>query len=265
MTFVSGIRLFERDPDLLHLIAEGERPRAAYATVVPALRVGPGAFDPRQLGSPRWGALILDGLMAREVEVASTAAAELLGTGDLISRTEQGRDEIVVTRARWTVLETVEVALLDDRFHAVLRHWPEVAGCLIQRSERRAARLAVAQAISHLNRIDTRVHVMLWTLAGRWGRVTPEGIAVPLRLTHRTISRLVGARRPSVTTAITALSERGLVARREDGSWMLQGPPPEELERVGVDRILARPAPHLPTVGDGVAPPVHQGERVASR
>lgn len=243
MTNVAAVRLFEQEPDLLRVLPEVDRPRAERFAVVPAVRVATGAFDPVSLGASQWGALVLDGLVAREVTVAGTSAAELLGAGDVILAMSSTPDELLTSTGRWTVLDQLTVALLEDRFQALVRHWPELGACLLERSERRAARLAVAQAISHLTRVDTRVLVMLWTLASRWGRVGTDGIVVPLRLTHRTLARLVGARRPSVTTAITELHRRSLIARRDDGSWLLHGPPPEELERVGIDRILPTPAP----------------------
>jgi DNA-binding transcriptional ArsR family regulator len=137
----------------------------------------------------------------------------------------------------------MRVAVLDERYLAIARRWPQVTSGLLARAERRADRVAVTQAISHLTRVDTRVLTMLWLLADRWGRVTSTAIVLPLRLTHRTIARLIGARRPSVTTALSELSRRGLVSRREDGSWALHGPPPEELERVGLGQISSAPAP----------------------
>jgi CRP/FNR family cyclic AMP-dependent transcriptional regulator len=243
MPSVAGVRVFEHEPDLLRLVPASDRARAERAALVPSVRCAAGPFDPSALGSPRWGALVLEGLAAREVTVAGTAAAELVGAGDLILATGPGPDELLTTAARWTVLEPLQLAVLDEHFHVLVRHWPQLAGALLERVERRAGRLAVTQAISHLTRVDTRVHVMLWALAGRWGRVGPDGITLPLRLTHRTLARLVGARRPSVTTAITELCRRELVVRREDGSWLLSGAPPEELERAGVERILPAPVP----------------------
>jgi CRP-like cAMP-binding protein len=62
-------------------------------------------------------------------------------------------------------------------------------------------------------------------LAGNWGRVTPEGTVVPIGLTHELIAELIGARRPSVTTAISELRAAGRLERQEDG-WLLVGPPP---------------------------------------
>jgi CRP-like cAMP-binding protein len=235
--------LFELDADLLTYVPEQERRAAARASQLTVERVPPGMWHPASLGTPRWGFLIVDGMMAREVVVAGATAAELLGAGDVIVPRPSPADELVPSEATWTVLETLRVAVLDERYLAIARRWPQVTSGLLARAERRADRVAVTQAISHLTRVDVRVLTMLWLLADRWGRVTSSAIVLPLRLTHRTIARLIGARRPSVTTALSDLSRRGLVSRREDGSWALHGPPPEELERVGLGQISSTPAP----------------------
>ena len=39
---------------------------------------------------------------------------------------------------------------------------------------------------------------------------------------------MVGARRPSVTTALGQLMARGAIERRADGAWILRGDPPAE-------------------------------------
>ena len=85
----------------------------------------------------------------------------------------------------------------------------------------------VTQAIAHLTRVDDRLLALLWLLAERWGRVVPGGVLVNLRLPHRTLAGMVGARRPSVTTALGQLMTRGDIERRPDGSWLLRGQPPE--------------------------------------
>ena len=66
-----------------------------------------------------------------------------------------------------------------------------------------------------------RITLLLWHLAGRWGRVEPGGIRLALPLTHRLLGRLVGAERPSVCQA-------GLVRSRE-GALHLQGTADERL------------------------------------
>ena len=40
---------------------------------------------------------------------------------------------------------------------------------------------------------------------------------------------IVGAHRPSVSTAMGALAKAGRVSRRDDGAWILLGEPPEKL------------------------------------
>ena len=44
---------------------------------------------------------------------------------------------------------------------------------------------------------------------------------LPVKLTHETLGRFVGARRPSVTLAMGQLADEGLVTRRDDGAWVL--------------------------------------------
>jgi CRP/FNR family transcriptional regulator, cyclic AMP receptor protein len=54
---------------------------------------------------------------------------------------------------------------------------------------------------------------------------------VSLRLSHRTLAGMVGARRPSVTTALGQLMARGELERRADGEWILRGAAPEAHDR----------------------------------
>jgi hypothetical protein len=254
---VAQARLFDLDAELLAYVPLDDQAMALRVGQVTVERVPAGEWHPNHLGAPRWGLLVVDGMIAREISVAGASAAELLGAGDVLQPQYAAGDELVASDSSWTVLENARIAVLDDHLIPVVHRWPGVTACLLARLARRVDRLAVLQAISHLNRIDTRVLTTLWLLADRWGRVTPEGIVLPLRLTHRTLARLVGARRPSVTSAISALGERGLVARRTDGSWTLHGPPPEELERVGLStRISSVPAPARPQPARVAAPPV---------
>ena len=59
--------------------------------------------------------------------------------------------------------------------------------------------------------------------------MTPDGIVVPLPLGHQRLADLVGAHRPSVTTALGELGRDGAISRRQDGNWLLHGAPPEQL------------------------------------
>jgi hypothetical protein len=48
---------------------------------------------------------------------------------------------------------------------------------------------------------------------------------------------MVGARRPSVTTALGQLMARGAIERRSDGAWILRDAPPSE------ERLESAPVP----------------------
>ena len=123
------------------------------------------------------------------------------------------------------MLEPARVAVLDERFVRQMARYPEVAGRLFGRSVLRSRQLAVNMAIVHQARVDVRLHLLFWQLAGRWGRVRSDGIVVPLRLTHSVLADLVAARRPTVTTALTELNRQGVLRAVEDG-WLLTGDPP---------------------------------------
>jgi CRP-like cAMP-binding protein len=88
--------------------------------------------------------------------------------------------------------------------------------------------MAVHQAILQLSPVETRLLILFWHLAERWGRVTPDGIAIRLALSHELLGHLVGSRRASVTTALAHVCESGRLHRRADGTWVLSGPPPGE-------------------------------------
>jgi hypothetical protein len=143
---------------------------------------------------------------------------------------------------------------------------------LIERLNARAQRLAVAQAISQLNRVDERLLALFWHLAARWGHVTPRGLHLSLTLSHRMLSQLIGARRPTVSTALGDLTRRGQVLRLDDGTWLLTGEPvgtpAESTERFVPPRrrLLAREpsdvAPRAP-VPDAAGEPLGAQELLA--
>jgi hypothetical protein len=187
--------------------------------------------------SPAWGAVVLDGLLLRDVRLAGARCSELLGPGDAFDPHESGHGEsLLPVGAEWTVLEPSHVALLDRGFAVTAARWPEVTAEVQSRAAARTFRLAVQMAICQLPRVDLRVLLMLWHLAERWGRVVPGGILLPLRLPHRLLGQLVGARRPTVTLAMSRLDASGRVARHDAG-WRLHAPRPGELrdlEAVGL-------------------------------
>jgi hypothetical protein len=175
------------------------------------------------------GLLVLDGLLIRRVGVDGRFGAELLGEGDIL-RPWEGEDlySALAHVTGWRVAEQARVAVLDGPAAARLARYPALTGALVARAINRSRSLALMMAIVHNPRIETRLHMLLWHLADRWGRVRRDGVLVPLRLTHSVLADLVAAQRPSVTGSLGRLTERGLVHPSKEG-WLLCGDPPGEL------------------------------------
>jgi CRP/FNR family transcriptional regulator, cyclic AMP receptor protein len=228
-----SIQLLEADPEL----ARGLDPRrireVSQRLFARAVDIPRGPWSPRLTGgSQPIGLLVLEGLLVREATVGDHPSAELLGPGDLLRAWDDRDAEVLLPRSvRWSALTNARVAVIDHALAVRAAQWPEIFASLVERAARRAERLVVMQAIGHLTRVDDRLLALLWCLAERWGRVVPGGVLVSLRLPHRTLAGMVGARRPSVTTALGQLLARGDIERRSDGGWVLRGQPPEP--RVG--------------------------------
>lgn len=172
---------------------------------------------------------MLRGMLVRRVGLEGRYGAELLGECDIV-RPGQGEDgsPTLPTVTGWSVIEPSRLAILDDKFARLLVRYPELVGRLVSRALGRSRNLAVNMAIVHQARVDVRLHMLFWHLAGRWGRVRSDGTMLPMRLTHAVLADLVAARRPTVTSALSDLTRRELVRLVEDG-WLLAGEPPGEL------------------------------------
>src|ERR1700742_5399311 len=114
------------------------------------------------------------------------------------------------------------LAVLDEPAARCMATYPQLTGALVARAVERSRSLAVNMAIIHQARVNIRLLMLLWHLADRWGRVRSEGVVVPLHLTHSVLADLVAARRPTVTSALTELTRRGLVEPKTRG-WLLLG------------------------------------------
>lgn len=225
------IQLLHEDAELGRALDPRRAREAAQRLLVRAIDIPRGRWAPdtaMRSGSRPVGLLIIDGLLVREATVGDHPSAELLGPGDLLRTWEDSDTEILLPRTvEWSALTSSRVAVIDQAFTVRAAQWPEIFSSLIERASRRAERLVVMQAIAHLTRVDDRLMALMWCLAERWGRVVPGGVLVSLRLPHRTLAGMIGARRPSVTTALGQLMGRGELERRADGGWILRGLPPE--------------------------------------
>jgi CRP/FNR family transcriptional regulator, cyclic AMP receptor protein len=183
------------------------------------------------------GLLVLSGVLIRKVGIEGRFGAELLGEGDLLRPWQEDMDPPTLRAAGdWRVLAPTRIAVLDQQFGRVLGRYPELTCCLLSRAVQRSRHLAVNMAIVHQARVDVRLHMLLWHLASRWGRVRGDGVTVPIKLTHSVLADLVAARRPTVTTALSELSKRDVVRAVPDG-WLLRGQPPGDFVRISNSSI----------------------------
>jgi len=222
--------VLREDPELADAIPADRRERAMEECTAPELLLHPGPWGGRGSLGFRGGigVLVLGGLMIRRVGIEGRYGAELLGEGDLLRPADESVSPLLPLTTSWTIVLPSRLAALDDGFEQRIAQYPELTRSLIARAIQRSRNLAVNMAIVHQARVDVRLHMLLWHLAARWGRVRSDGTALKLRLTHALLADLVAARRPTVTTALSELSRRGLV--RSDGdTWVLAGGAPAEL------------------------------------
>ncbi len=219
--------LLARDRDLARQLAEQGASPPDGSLKAPTLRLDRG---PWRVGSgaptgDHLGFLILDGLIGRRCFVPDRGRSlELLGRGDLLRPWQE--DPASFSQISWTVFERSSIAVLEGSFAALARDTPEVLEALTERALRRSRRLAVSSAIANTVGVEDRILLVLWLLAELWGENRSEGARIPYRISHQTLADLVGARRPTVTLAVRALTERALLDRAESGEWILLGSPP---------------------------------------
>jgi CRP/FNR family transcriptional regulator, cyclic AMP receptor protein len=245
----SVCHVLREDSDLLSAIDPGRRERAIEECVVRAARVPRGRWSPQhaRMMEAGIGLLVLEGLLIRHVGIDGRSGSELLGEGDLLRPWQgEGVAPTLAVTTGWRVLEPVRLALLDEAAARRFAAYPELTGRLVARALERARNLAVNMAIVHQARVNVRLHMLLWHLADRWGRVRRDGVILPLGLTHTVLSDLVAARRPTVTSALSELARQGLVTPVKEG-WLLSGEPPGELlelQEVEVSPRVQDSSPH---------------------
>lgn len=212
---VVGVRLLEADPDL----GAGLEPGAASDVVVPRIVLPAGPWDPsgRVPGEQPWAVLLVRGVLLRECTILGRTCSQFLGAGDVLGLGESEVSGAVTCSA----MGPVTLAVLDDAVLEAMRAWPALGAALVLRGARWAERTLELQAIGGLPRAEDRIERVLGHLAGRWGRVTRDGVLLPMRLTHAELGRLVGARRPTVSLALRALAGDGIVRPHPDG-WLLR-------------------------------------------
>jgi hypothetical protein len=235
VNFNGSVSVLDSDPDLGERLSPDERDEAKRLLVARTMTLEAGPWDPAatwdRKNAPSVGLLLCDGLIAREVVVAGRPSSELLGPSDILRPWDQDGDiGLMPVDVSWQVLSRADVMVLDRNFLIAASRWPALLETLLGRTLRRARWLAFQVGMKQITRVEGRVLVLFWALSERWGVVTPRGVHIRLKLTHETIGRLVGARRPSVTTALGSLRDAGAIERQRDG-YLLFGDAEDAMRR----------------------------------
>jgi hypothetical protein len=227
-------RLVDEDPDLFAALPPHARLDARARAVAPVIGLERGPWSPPVHDpSGALGLLVLDGLLIHTTVVAHEPRGEIVGPGDVLRPWQQEPDVASVPFAsEWQVVDRARLALLDSRFVAFAARWPTLFSTIVERTVRRANWLALQLAITDVRRVEDRLMLFFWHLADRWGRVGPDGVAVPLPVTHDVLAQLVCAQRPTVTSALRRLRDQGRLLRRPDKTWLLAAEPPAPPARV---------------------------------
>jgi hypothetical protein len=237
----AGASLLDLDPDL----ADGLDPAelaAARRILVPVATAAVGSWRPPiqvAAGAGALGFLVVEGLLTRGAMVADTRCTELLGRGDILRPWSMDATEVssVPIEADWHVVDQpARLAVLDANVTRQLGRWPTITCEILDRAITRARWLTLQLAVCHTKHVETRLLMILWHFADRWGRVRADGVVIDLQLSHRTLGEIVGARRQTVTTALGRLRETGKLKPVDDGHWLLLGDPPAVFEE-GAHRL----------------------------
>jgi hypothetical protein len=219
------VRLLEADPELGRDLAPEAFDMAAAALVARTMEISRGRWDIAAAWAEsraELGLLIVEGVLLSEVAVGQRTSLEVLGPGDLVRPWPARRfPPQVDVRLRVTAPGHARVAVLDAHVMAQAMRWPAILGQVTDRAMGRTSSATLRLLVQQVVRIDERLLLTLWGLAERFGKVTPDGVLVPVALNHTMLAGLVGAHRPSVSHALSDLSGRGALERVEGGGWLL--------------------------------------------
>lgn len=242
--------LLDLDPDLAdELDLDLRRPaRAAATALIFEVDAGPVDLAPwLERVADGAGLLVIDGVLVLSTRVGDRVASEIIGSGDLVQPLWGSPERLLSCQAEWRALLPMRFATLDGTFARRVRFWPQISHALLRRAGRRVINLDLQRAIAAQPRLEVRLALLLWHLAGRWGRVERGGVRLCLPLTHQLLGQLIGAERPSVSHALARLAEGGFVTGQGD-EWHLLGGLEQSLPSM-IDPVMTRADRIVATVG----------------
>jgi len=206
-------------------------------TQLQEISLAPGPWRLPKGGSDGLGYLVVSGTLLRRLTLDGGRSVELLGPGDLLLPWHE--EPASFSCSEWRVVDRARLAVLDLRSGSPFAHSP-LAATIAGRAIDRARTLALQSAIMSIVGIDERLWALLWALAERWGTVVPDGAEVEINVPQSVLAEMVGARRPTVSLALSSLCDHGRLIAVESGRWVLRGEPPAAIRPAADEPPLAK-------------------------
>jgi hypothetical protein len=226
-----GVRLLDIDPDFGAGLTPQEFTEVQRHLVLPTVRLERGLWGVAQLRQARGvhreprGFMVVAGMVSIDLAIAGQVCTRLITARELVLL-DGWEDDSIPVRAGWSALDSAMLAVLDERLTVIGSRWPALMNAILKRAAEQVRHAILQQAISQLPRVEDRLLALLWSIADRQGVVRGNGVWVHLPVTHATLAQMIGARRPTVSLGLRALTDRGLI--RADGTgWLIS---PDSLE-----------------------------------
>jgi CRP-like cAMP-binding protein len=135
-----------------------------------------------------------------------------------------------------TALEESELYAIDARrFESLAFEHPAIALMMLRCVKRKLTFLALQVADLCFLTAEGRVAHALLELADRAGEETPDGIAIPEKMTHETLANLTALSRPTVTIVLNELEKQNILRKRRASLLIVDR---EALERILTKHLL---------------------------
>ena len=216
---MGAVPLLAIDPKLGSGLSRHQRAAAKRELIARTTTLHPGDSCEELFRTGLFGALIVEGALARRVCTDRGQSLEVLVKGDLLRPWQEDSGWIV--DSTMSPLVKSRVAVIDRFASDSLCRFPAVIEALLERAFRRIRSLATQAAFDSRAGMDQRVLFSMRHLADRCGAPAEDDVAIPLPLTHQMIADLLGAQRTSVSAAVSRLSADGTLSRTDGRGWML--------------------------------------------
>ncbi|MCB2191554.1 MAG: Crp/Fnr family transcriptional regulator [Deltaproteobacteria bacterium] len=135
------------------------------------------------------------------------AGGDFLGEGMLTSEEEFPLSAVCLE-------ETLTCGFTREGFESLVLQHPNIGLQVIRNLSERIDSLTQRVGSMSATHLEERLHQVLWQVAREHGIPAGDGRELAMPFTHEELSFLVGAHRVSITRAMKALREAGMVAQR---------------------------------------------------